>query len=44
VIVALQLPQPTGVVGPLGMALPVWIGLSRLRLAMWVNNRNRLTT
>jgi hypothetical protein len=44
VIVARQLPQPTGVVGPFVMALAVLFGMGRLHRVVWVNHRYHFTT
>jgi hypothetical protein len=37
-------PMPTGVVGPMVIALAVLFGLIRLHRAIWLNHRYRFTT
>ncbi len=40
----LRAPMPTGLIGPVIVALAVLFGLSRLQQAIWANHRYRFTT
>ena len=41
---ALRAPMPSGLIGPMVVALSVLFGLNRLHRAVWLNHRYRFTT
>jgi len=43
-LLVLKAPMPTGLIGPMVMALSLLLGLNRLHRAIWVNHRYRFTT
>ncbi len=44
IALATQLPQPTGIVGPMLIALALLSAIGRVRRAAWANHRYRFTT
>ena len=43
-LLVLRAPLPTGLIGPMAIALSVLFGLNRLHRAIWFNHRYRFTT
>jgi hypothetical protein len=43
-LLVLRAPLPTGLIGPMVIALSVLFGLNRLHRAIWFNHRYRFTT
>lgn len=44
VVLAVQLPQPAGIVGPMLIALAILCAIGRLHRAAWQNHRYHFTT
>lgn len=44
IVLATQLPQPAGIVGPMVIALAMLIAIGRVHRAAWQNHRYRFTT